>query len=118
MTERRITAGKWHAGGNVITVHGRGVIAETPLVSGGGVFERSTNNKFIALAGTTANELYDLGYDPFVVLERLPEILAEWRALIDCYCVGSPPDPTVRNLQPHIMDSRALLTTLTREGGE
>lgn len=75
MTERRITRGPWKwdtFGGESVLVG-----AEIPGTSVRQVvnFSHEGNQAIIALAGTTANDLYDLGYDAERVLEDLVEII-------------------------------------------
>lgn len=45
--------------------------------------EQEANAKLYALAHNTARELYDLGYDPFVVMGNLVEFLRREQACAD-----------------------------------
>lgn len=83
MTKARITEGEWIAHYDEdcdewgVRLPGSSGPVYRPIADNilGGRDCREANARLIALAGTTANRLYDLGYDPVVVLERLPRIL-------------------------------------------
>lgn len=85
MSEKRITPGpvaafKTMGGGiGVCSKRTDALVGDTAKCSGSDGTrsdeECMANAQLYALARKTANELQDLGYDPFVVLERLPELI-------------------------------------------
>lgn len=118
MADRPITPGKWGVHGqDSCDIHVDGLLdLKIATVDGIGWQEAIANARLIALAGTTANRIYDLGYDAERVFERLPRLLADCRSIAD-YIETQPLPMKHGDLEDEIRTLGRLLTTLT-QGGE